>query len=507
MGGNRMDIREMTALEMGRQIKAKKLSCEEAVSVILGAIDSTNDKLNAYVSVQKEQALTAARSVQKKLDAGEELSPLAGVPVSIKDNILVKDAPATGGSKMLENYRAVYSAAAAEKLEAAGMIPVGKLGMDEFGMGNTTESSFIGSSKNPWDTQRVAGGSSCGSALAGGAAILAIGSDTGGGLRQPSAFCGVTGIKPTYGSVSRYGLMAGASSFDQIGPMGKDIRDCAAALEILSGPDKRDSTCVIDTPFNFSGCFEGDVKGMIIGVPENYLGDGLSEDIRGEILKAAKTFESMGARVERFTLPMAEYAVPAFYAIACAEASSNLAAFDGIKYGYRSPDAHSLADVYLKSRSEAFGFEAKKQIMLGSFVLSSGYYDAYYNKALQVRGLIINAFAKAFEKYDLLLSPVTPSSPYKLGKGTRDLLKMYTADIYTVTANLAGLPAVALPCGQDGNGLPVGMQLIGKRFNEPTLVRTADAFQRKTSYHLRLCDAEHGAAGGDASKEKGRCTL
>ncbi|MCL2856344.1 MAG: Asp-tRNA(Asn)/Glu-tRNA(Gln) amidotransferase subunit GatA [Oscillospiraceae bacterium] len=484
-----MDIREMTALEIGRRIKNKELSCEEAVSAVLGAIDATDGKLGAYISVQKEEALAAAYSVQKRLDAGEELSPLAGVPVSIKDNICVKDVPATAGAKMLENFRPVYNATVVEKLEAAGMIPIGKLNMDEFGMGSTTESSIFGPTKNPWNLERVAGGSSggCAAAVASGSAALAIGSDTGGSIRQPSAFCGVTCIKPTYGSVSRYGLMGSASSFDTMGPMGKDIRDCAAALKIMSGPDRRDSTCVIDAPFDFNGCFEGGVGGMTIGLPENYLGDGLSVDTREAILNAAKTFESMGARVERFTMPMVEYAVPAFYIIACAEGSSNLSAFDGIKYGYRSPDAQSLAEVYVKSRSEAFGFEAKKRIMLGSFVLSSGYYDAYYNKALQVRGLVVDAFKKAHEKYDFILSPVTPSGPYRLGESLKDPQRIYLADVYTVPVNLAGLPAVALPCGQDSDGLPVGMQLIGRRFGEPTILRAADAFQQKANYHTRRC--------------------
>ena len=484
-----MDIRGMTALEIGRRIRDKELGCEEVVSAVLDTIERTDGQLNAYISVQSEEALAAARGVQKRLNAGEKLSQLAGVPVSIKDNICVKDVPATAGAKMLEGFRPVYSATVVENLEAAGMIVVGKLNMDEFGMGSTTESSQFGPTKNPWDTRRVAGGSSggCAAAVAGGSAVLAIGSDTGGSIRQPAAFCGVSGIKPTYGSVSRYGLMALASSFDQIGPMGVDIKDCAATLELLSGPDNRDSTCVAKAPFNFSGCFEGGVEGMTIGLPENYLGPGLSGKTREAILSAAKTFESMGARVEEFTMPAAEYTVPAYYIITCAEASSNLSAFDGIKYGYRSPNAQSLAEVYVKSRSEAFGFEVKKRIMLGSFVLSSGYYDAYYNKALQVRGLIVQAFAQALDKYDFILSPVTPGSPYRLGESSQDPLKVYLADVYTASVNLAGLPAVALPCGEDSDRLPVGMQLIGRQFGEPILVRAAYAFQQGTVFHKRRC--------------------
>ena len=484
-----MEIRDMTALEMGRLIKERKLGCAEAATAILDAISSTDGELNAYISVQKDKAMASALKAQARLDAGEALSPLAGVPVSIKDNICTKDVPTTCGSKMLEDFKPPYDATAVEKLAAAGAVPVGKLNMDEFAMGGSTETSYFGAAKNPWNTRRVPGGSSGGAAaaVAAGEAVYAIASDTGGSIRQPCSFCGVSGIKPTYGSVSRYGLVAYASSLDQIGPIGKDIRDCAAALQILSGSDGRDSTSVMERPFDFSGSFTGDVKDMAIGLPVNYLSDGIEPDVRQAVTRAAKTFESLGARVEEFTMPMMEYAVPAYYIIACAEAGSNLSRYDGIKYGYRSGNAGSLSDVYLGSRSEGFGIEVKRRIMLGSFVLSAGYYDAYYHKALQVRGLIRDAFNQAFQKYDMILSPVAPTAAYKLGENITDPLKMYLGDIYTVSVNLAGLPAVAIPCGFGQSAMPVGMQLIGREFSEPVLVRAADAFQQSTDWHKRRC--------------------
>jgi len=484
-----MEIRDMTALEMGRLIKERKLGCAEAATAVLEAISSTDGELGAYISIQKDRAIAAALKVQARLDAGEALPPLAGVPVSIKDNICTKDVPTTCGSKMLEDFKPVYDAAVVEKLAAAGAVPVGKLNMDEFAMGGSTETSYFGAAKNPWDPRRVPGGSSGGAAaaVAAGEAVYAVASDTGGSIRQPCSFCGVSGIKPTYGSVSRYGLVAYASSLDQIGPIGRDIRDCAAALQILSGPDGRDSTSVIERPFDFSDSFSGDIKDMVIGLPVNYLSDGIDSDVRQAVARAAETFKALGAQVEDFTMPMMEYAVPAYYIIACAEAGSNLSRYDGIKYGYRSGNADSLADVYLSSRSEGFGIEVKRRIMLGSFVLSAGYYDAYYHKALQARGLIRNAFNQAFDKYDVLLSPVAPTTAYKLGENITDPLKMYLGDIYTVSVNLAGFPAAALPCGFDRNKLPVGMQLIGKEFSEPKLVRAADAFQQNTDWHKRRC--------------------
>lgn len=484
-----MEIHEMTALELAGKIKARQISSPQVVTALLEKAEQTNPTLNAYISIQREEAIKNAHKIQSRIDAGENLSSLAGLPVSVKDNICTKGIPTTCGSKMLEGFTPPYNASAIEKLEAAGMIVIGKLNLDEFAMGGSNETSYFGKAKNPWDISRVPGGSSGGgaAAVAGGGALLAIGSDTGGSIRQPCAFCGISGIKPSYGSVSRYGLVAYASSLDQIGPMGKDIRDCAAALEILSGPDSRDSSCVIDAPFNFADTFSGEINGMTIGLPENYLGDGIHPDIRRAVLEAAKTFEAGGGVVETFTLPLSEYAVPAYYIIACAQASSNLSRYDGIKYGYRAEDAQSLAEVYLNSRSQGFGIEVKRRIMLGSFVLSSGYYDAYYNKALRVRGAIQTAFEDAFKKYDAILSPAAPTTAYKIGENISDPLTMYLGDIYTVSVNLAGLPALSIPCGFDSANLPIGMQLIGRQFGEQTILKLADAFQQRTDFHKRRC--------------------
>jgi aspartyl-tRNA(Asn)/glutamyl-tRNA(Gln) amidotransferase subunit A len=359
--------------------------------------------------------------------------------------------------------------------------------MDEFAMGSTSETSYFGATKNPWDITRVPGGSSGGAAasVAANEAFYSLGSDTGGSIRQPAGFCGVTGIKPTYGSVSRYGLIAYASSLDQIGPLARNVEDCAAALSIISGYDPKDSTCMNHKSFDFSDSLVSDVKGMKIGIPTDYLGEGIEPDVKARILEAAKTFEAMGAEVEEFSLSLAEYAIPAYYIIASAEASSNLSRFDGIKYGYRADGADDLASLYLKSRSEGFGAEVKRRIMLGAFVLSSGYYDAYYKKALQVKTLIKGAFDKAFQKYDLILGPVAPTTALPIGHNLSDPLKMYLGDIYTVSINIAGLPGMVVPCGFDSNNLPVGLQLIGKHFDEKTIMRAAYTFQQGTNFHKK----------------------
>ena len=354
-------------------------------------------------------------------------------------------------------------------------------------MGGSTETSHFGPTRNPWDLERVPGGSSGGSAAAVAAdeAVYTLGSDTGGSIRQPCSFCGVSGIKPTYGAVSRYGLVAFASSLDQIGPIGRDIKDCAKVLETISGHDAKDSTSIKGKVLDFSKCFDGDISGMKIGIPKNYFGDGLDEDVKIPVLEAAKTLEKLGATLEEFEMPVVDYAIPTYYVVACAEASSNLSRYDGIKYGYRSPNGDNLLDVFYNSRSEGFGMEVKRRIMLGSFVLSSGYYDAYYKKGLQVRRLIKNSFADAFEKYDMILSPVAPTVAYKIGENSSDPLKMYLGDIYTVSVNLAGLPGVTVPCGFGANGMPVGMQLIGDTFTEDKLVKVAYAFQKETDFHTK----------------------
>ncbi|MDR2701819.1 MAG: Asp-tRNA(Asn)/Glu-tRNA(Gln) amidotransferase subunit GatA [Spirochaetaceae bacterium] len=479
-----MAVFEKSALELAALIKAKKLKAIEAVSAYIDIIEKNDSHYNAFLAVSKENALTRAQAIQSRLDSGEALSPLAGVPIAVKDNISTIGIETTCASKMLKGYTPVFNAAVIEKLENAGMVVIGKLNMDEYAMGGSSETGAFGAVHNPWDTARVAGGSSGGSAaaVAAGEIPIALGSDTGGSIRQPCAFCGVTGIKPTYGSVSRYGLVAYASSLDQIGPIGQNIDDCAALLSIISGPDARDSTCVIEKPFEFGETKTG-IEGVKIGLPRNYFSGGIDEEVKPAILAAAKEFEAAGATIEEFEMPLMDYMVPAYYIIACAEASSNLSRYDGLKYGYRSSNAQSLSELYRLSRSEGFGLEVKRRIMLGSFVLSSGYYDAYYKKALQVRSLIKDAYKNLFTKYDMILSPVAPTTAYKIGENVGDPMKMYMGDIYTISINLAGLPAAALPCGFDRAGLPIGFQLIGDAFSENKLIGAARVYQGRTDYH------------------------
>jgi len=482
---------EGSALELAALIKSKKLGVAEAVSAYIESIKKTGSRYNAFLTVPEESALARAQEVQSRLDGGDELSPLAGVPIALKDNISTEGIETSCGSKILEGYKSVFNATVAEKLERAGMIVIGKLNMDEFAMGGSSETGARGPVRNPWDLSRVAGGSSGGSAaaVAAGETPLALGSDTGGSIRQPCAFCGVTGIKPTYGAVSRYGLVAYASSLDQIGPIGKNINDCAALLSVISGPDEKDSTCVIEKPFLFpdrlqlSGITK--LENVTIGLPRNYFESGIDEEVKAAVLEVAKEFEAAGARVEQFEMPLVDYMIPAYYIIACAEASSNLSRYDGLKYGYRSANAQTLSDIYRLSRSEGFGLEVKRRIMLGSFVLSSGYYDAYYKKALQTRALIKDAYNSLFKRFDMILSPVAPTTAYKLGENVDDPIKMYMGDIYTVSVNLAGLPAVSLPCGFDKLGLPIGFQLIGDTFSEAGLVEAARIYQGRTDHHKR----------------------
>ncbi|MGN0710612.1 MAG: Asp-tRNA(Asn)/Glu-tRNA(Gln) amidotransferase subunit GatA [Anaerovoracaceae bacterium] len=482
------ELKSLSAFEIGELIKTRKVSCREVTQYYLEEIKKNNNNINAYLNINEEQALNQAGILQKKINSGEELWSLAGVPVAIKDNICTKGMETTAASKMLENFVPPYDAFVIKKLKEKGSVILGKTNMDEFAMGGSTETSYFGITKNPINTEYVPGGSSGGSAaaVAGNMAPYALGSDTGGSIRQPCAFCNLTGIKPTYGSVSRFGLMAYASSLDQIGPIGKDARDCAEVLAAISGPDKNDSTSVMEKPFDFSESYSENLAGLKIGIPVNYFEDGLDEQVGKRIIAAAGVFKSLGAEVEEFQMPGIEYAVPAYYIVACAEASSNLSRYDGIKYGFSWEKAENLMENYLKSRSEGFGKEVKRRIMLGSFVLSSGYFDAYYKKALQVRSMIKSGFDKAFEKFDIILSPVSPSTAYKIGEQISDPLAMYMADIYTVSVNLAGVPAIALPCGiSEKNGMPVGMQLIGNSFGEPIIVKAAYAYQMVTSFHKR----------------------
>lgn len=404
--------------------------------------------------------------------------------MAIKDNICTKGYATTCSSKILENFVPTYSAQAVENLIKEGVVFIGKTNMDEFAMGSTTETSAFGPTRNPWDLHKVPGGSSGGSAAAVAAneCFMALGSDTGGSIRQPASYCGVTGMKPTYGTVSRYGLIAYGSSLDQIGPIAKDVSDCAALLEVIASHDEKDSTSVLRQDYDFTEALKDDVKGMKIGIPKDYFGEGLDEEVKEALLAAAKALEEKGAIVEEFDLGLVEYAIPAYYVIAAAEASSNLSRFDGVKYGYRAKTYEGLHNMYKKTRSEGFGPEVKRRIMLGSFVLSSGYYDAYYLKALRTKALIKKEFDEAFKKYDVILGPAAPTTAPKLGESLSDPIKMYLSDIYTISVNLAGLPGISLPCGKDSSGMPIGLQLIGDCFQEKKILRAAYAFEQTRKY-------------------------
>lgn len=488
-----MDL-SITAVELGKKIKDKEISVVEATTAFLDSIEAKEKDIHAFVTVDREGAIKRAEEVQKLIDGGTLTGPLAGVPVAIKDNMCTDGMLTTCSSKILSNFVPTFTATAVEKLQAAGAVIVGKANMDEFAMGSTTETSYYGETKNPWALERVPGGSSGGSAAAVAAEEVpyALGSDTGGSIRQPAGFCGVTGIKPTYGRVSRYGLIAYGSSLDQIGPLAKDVTDCATVLEIICGKDDRDSTSVKEGGDDFTDALVDDVKGMKIGIPKDYFGKGLDAEVKEAVMAAAKALEAKGAVVEEFDLSLVEYAIPAYYIIASAEASSNLERFDGVKYGYRTEEFSDLHNMYKKTRSEGFGAEVKRRIMLGSFVLSSGYFDAYYMKALRTKALIKQAFDKAFEKYDVILGPVAPTTALKLGESLSDPIKMYLGDIYTVSVNLAGLPGISLPCGYDSKGLPIGLQLLGKHFDEKSIIRAAYAFEQTTEYKRPAFAVERG---------------
>ncbi|MFG6394700.1 MAG: Asp-tRNA(Asn)/Glu-tRNA(Gln) amidotransferase subunit GatA [Lachnospiraceae bacterium] len=479
-----MSLMNLTATGLGEKIKDKEISVQEAVQAALGAIEAKEAELNSFVTVDGDNALKRAEEVQELINGGKLKSPLAGVPVAIKDNICTKGLRTTCSSKILGSYIPGYTAEAVLNLEKAGAVVIGKTNMDEFAMGSTTETSYFGATKNPWDTNHVPGGSSGGScaAVAAEECFYALGSDTGGSIRQPCSFCGVTGIKPTYGTVSRYGLIAYGSSLDQIGPVAKDVTDCAAILETISSYDNKDSTSIKRRDYNFTSALVDDVKGMKIGIPSDYFGAGLDSEVKEAVLNAAKVLEEKGAEIEEFNLSLVDYAIPAYYIIACAEASSNLARFDGVKYGYRTDSYNGLHNMYKKTRSEGFGAEVKRRIMLGSFVLSSGYYDAYYIKALKTKALIKQAFDKAFSKYDVILGPAAPSTAPELGQSLSDPLKMYLGDIYTISANLAGLPGITLPCGLSSRKLPIGLQLLGNCFEEKNIIRAAYAFEQTREY-------------------------
>ncbi len=498
-----MEIMKLTALELGRKIRAGEIAVAEAGAAALSAIEKKDAEINGFVTVDREGAMRRAEEVQRRIDRGELTGPLAGVPAAVKDNICTKGLRTTCSSKMLYNFIPSYTAQAVLNLERAGVVVIGKTNMDEFAMGSTTETSAFGPTRNPWNTAHVPGGSSGGSCavVAARECSFALGSDTGGSIRQPSAFCGVTGIKPTYGTVSRYGLIAYASSLDQIGPVAKDVSDCAAILEILASEDPKDSTSLRREDCRFTEALTGDVRGMRIGIPADYFGEGLEEDVRDAVLSAAKELERCGAVVEEFELGLTGYAIPAYYVIACAEAGSNLARYDGVKYGYRTDHYEDLAGMYRKTRSEGFGPEAKRRILLGSFVLSSGYYDAYYLKALRTKALIKQSFDRAFEKYDMILGPTAPTTAPELGRSLSDPLKMYLGDIYTISVNLAGLPGISLPCGRDKSGLPVGLQLIGDCFQEKKIIRAAYALEQTGKCGYTECPDAAAACGKEGKDE------
>ena len=497
------DILKLSAVELGKKIAAGEITSVEATKEYLDHIGAVEKDINAYVTVDTEGALRAAEEADKKIAEGTLSGPFAGVPVAIKDNMCIEGMLTSCSSHILDNFHPTYTATAVEMLKEAGAVVLGHTNMDEFAMGSTTETSYYGPTKNPWNLDRVPGGSSGGSAAAVAAdeCAIALGSDTGGSIRQPASFCGVTGIKPTYGRVSRYGLIAYGSSLDQIGPLGKNVEDCAAMLEVISGHDPKDSTSAdkenAKNQTNFTSALVDDVKGMKIGVPRDYFLEGINEEVKAAVLSAAEVLKSKGAIVEEFDLGMVEYAIPAYYVIACAEASSNLERFDGVKYGYRTGEYSDLHNMYKKTRSEGFGTEVKRRIMLGSFVLSSGYYDAYYVKALKVKALIKQAFDKAFEKYDVILGPVAPTTALKCGESLSDPIKMYLGDIYTVSVNLAGLPGISLPCGEDKEGLPIGLQLLGQTFAEKKIIQTAYTFEKYRLQNMNLrCDKN--ASGKEA---------
>ena len=482
-----MNILDYTAVELSAAIKKGEVTVAQATQAVLDQIEKTEADLNCYVTLDKEGALAQANDIQKKIDAGELTGPLAGVPVAIKDNMCTEGMLTTCSSKILGNFIPTYTAEAVINLQKAGAVILGKTNMDEFAMGSTTETSAFGPTKNPWDTEHVPGGSSGGSAAAVAAdeCFYALGSDTGGSIRQPASYCGVVGMKPTYGTVSRYGLIAYGSSLDQIGPLAKDVTDCATVLEAIASHDLKDSTSV-ERKTDFTSALVDDVKGMKIGIPRSYFGDGLDADVKEKVLAAARVLEEKGAIVEEFDLDLVEYAIPTYYTIADAEASSNLERFDGVKYGYRAEDCEELHQMYKRSRSQGFGPEVKRRIMLGSFVLSSGYYDAYYLKALRVKALIKKSFDEAFAKYDMILGPCAPTTAPRLGSSLSDPMKMYLGDIYTISVNLAGLPGISVPCGVDKNGLPIGLQLIGDCFEEKKLIQAAYSYeQARGKFSLR----------------------
>ena len=475
-----MRLYEKTASELSEMLKNKECSAVELCNDVLARINETENKIGSYVTVAEESAKENAKKIDKAMAAGEKLHPLAGIPIGIKDNISTKGIRTTCSSKMLENYVPPFDATVMNKINNAGMTVLGKMNMDEFAMGSSTETSYMHLTRNPYNTECVPGGSSGGSAaaVAAGEAILTLGSDTGGSIRQPAALCGVVGMKPTYGSVSRYGLVAFAYSLDQIGPLGKSVKDVAMLQSLICGHDRYDATSKnIEYP-DYAAALKENAKSLKIGIPKEYFGEGIDSQVKESVMKAVKEFELQGAVIKEISLPSTEYAINTYYIIASAEASSNLARFDGVKYGYRTSEYDGLVDMYEKTRSEGFGDEVKRRIMLGTFVLSSGYFDAYYKKAKRVQNQISQEFTDAFKDCDIIATPTVPASAFKIGENIGDPIKMYYNDVCTVTVNIAGLPAISLPCGKDSAGMPMGLQLIGDKFSEQTLLNTAYTYEK-----------------------------
>ena len=474
-----MELYNKSAHELSSMLEKKEISSLELTESVFARIDEKEPEIEAYITLSKETAIESAKKIDDKRVKGETLSNIAGIPTGIKDNIVTKNLLTTCASKMLYNFVPPYNATVMDKLESAGVVVTGKLNMDEFAMGSSTENSYFKKTKNPCDITRVPGGSSGGSAaaVAAGECIFALGSDTGGSIRQPASYCGIVGLKPTYSSVSRYGLIAFASSLDQIGPMARNTKDVAMLYDAICGYDSMDSTSANRTYHNHFAAIKNNVKGLKIGIPKEYFGEGVNPLIKEKVLAAAKVYEANGATLVDISLPSTEYALSAYYIISSAEASSNLARFDGVKYGYRSENYSTLAEMYEKTRSEGFGAEVKRRIMLGTFVLSSGYFDAYYKRGKLLQNMIAAEFDDAFKKCDVILTPTSPNTAFKIGEKVGNPLEMYASDICTVTVNIAGLPAISLPCGFDNENLPIGMQLIAPKFGEQVLFNTANSYE------------------------------
>ena len=479
-----MDITELTVHELQEKLKNKELTVTEITKAYVDRINEKEPEVQAFITELTSEGMEQAKKIQERIDKGEKLGDLAGIPIGIKDIICTKGVKTTCASKMLENFVAPYDATVMEKINEEEMIDLGKLNMDEFAMGGSTEYSYFKKTRNPWDLSKVPGGSSGGSAAAVAANMVpwALGTDTGGSIRQPASLCGIVGLKPTYGLVSRYGVVAFASSLDQVGVFTKDVQDCAMLLNVIAGHDEKDTTSVDVGPKDYTKALQKDIKGLKIGIPKEFYGEGINPEVKSSLEKAIAKYKEMGAEVEEFSLDIANYALATYYIIACAEASSNLGRYDGIRYTYRAKDAKNLKEIYKKSRSEGFGAEVKRRIILGTYVLSSGYYDAYYKKAQQVRTLVMNEFNKAFEKYDIIVTPTSPTTAFKIGEKSTNPMEMYLADICTVSVNIAGLPGMSIPCGIDSEGMPIGMQIIGNKFCEETIIKAAYAYEQETKF-------------------------